>query len=293
MINLGELAQIESGVVFPNVHQGHTEGDFPFAKVGDISRAVDGGARRISTARNYISQETATRLRARPFPAGTIVFAKIGEAIRLNNRAITTRPMLFDNNVMGVTPRQGAIDLDYLFFYLQTLDFYLLTNTTAVPAIRKSELEELAVPLPAMREQKRIARLLINANNLRCTRRYALETCDELLPASFIKIFGDPFSAQAGELVRLDDILAIQPQNGLYAPTDRYTSADDLTGTKTVHMSDLFGGIVAPQKLKRILLDPSEIAKYGLSDGDILIARRSLNYEGAHSLVGFTRYQSR
>jgi type I restriction enzyme S subunit len=46
-------------------------------------------------------------------------------------------------------------------------------------------------------------------------------------------------------------------------------------------MSDLFCGIVTPGNLKRALLETSEVAKYNLSERDLLVARRSLAYEGA------------
>jgi type I restriction enzyme S subunit len=48
-----------------------------------------------------------------------------------------------------------------------------------------------------------------------------------------------------------------------------------------VHMSDLFYGMVVRGKLKRALLENTEIEKYSLVQNDLLIARRSLTFEGA------------
>jgi len=193
-VPLGEVACIDSGITFPNALQGSATGDVPFAKVGDISIAVADGTGVISTARNFISTETVQRLRAEPFPEGSIVFAKIGEAIRLNNRAITTRPMLFDNNVMGITPDTTRVDTLYLFYFLQTIDFYSFANTTAVPSIRKSDLAEIEVPLPDLTSQRAIVSRLRRANDLRRTRRHALQLCDEFLPAAFLEMFGEASS---------------------------------------------------------------------------------------------------
>jgi type I restriction enzyme S subunit len=190
-VPLGDIATIESGSVFPNALQGLTSGDYPFAKVADISQAVASGTHQISRARNYVSADTARGLRAAPFPTGTIVFAKIGEAIRLNNRAITTVPMLFDNNVMGVTPNLDVVDVDYLFYFLRTLDFYTLANVTAIPALRKSDLADMEVPCPTLPEQRQIAARMKLVNHLRRTRRYALQLCDEFLPAAFLQMFAN------------------------------------------------------------------------------------------------------
>ncbi len=51
---------------------------------------------------------------------------------------------------------------------------------------------ECSVPLPSITEQQRIARLLQQADRLRRMRHYALQMCNELLPAAFLERFGEP-----------------------------------------------------------------------------------------------------
>jgi type I restriction enzyme, S subunit len=53
-------------------------------------------------------------------------------------------------------------------------------------------LRACSIPLPSMAEQLRIATILDQANRLRRMCRYALQMCDEFLPATFVKMFGDP-----------------------------------------------------------------------------------------------------
>ena len=55
--------------------------------------------------------------------------------------------MLFDNNLMGITLVLIWLTV-YLMFYLKTLDFYQLASSTIVPALRKSVMAGLRVPLP-------------------------------------------------------------------------------------------------------------------------------------------------
>ncbi len=188
---LGELVDFYSGVGFPTEFQGIAEGELPFAKVSDISNALQDGERTISTASNYIDNDVARRLRAKPFPKGTIVFAKIGEAIRKNRRAVSSREMLFDNNVMGIYPKAKAVDTNYLIRFLDTVDFYKLANSTAVPSLRKSVLSELRIPLPPLDEQKRIAAILDKADALRAKRRQAIALLDSLAQSIFLEMFGD------------------------------------------------------------------------------------------------------
>jgi type I restriction enzyme S subunit len=200
---LEEIAEIKSGVGFPISMQGCESGDFPFAKVGDISNRARSGEQFISDAPNWVKNEDLSTLKFTPFPTGTIVFAKIGEAIRKNFRAVSTRPMLFDNNVMGVIPQEERVDTTYLYFYLRTLDFYHLAGKTTVPAIRKSTIEKLKIPLPPLEEQRRIAAILDKADGVRRKRKEAIRLTEELLKSTFLEMFGysSDESVSIGELL--------------------------------------------------------------------------------------------
>ena len=207
---LEEIAEIKSGVGFPISMQGCESGDFPFAKVGDISNRARSGEQFISDAPNWVKNEDLSTLKFTPFPTGTIVFAKIGEAIRKNFRAVSTRPMLFDNNVMGVIPQEERVDTTYLYFYLRTLDFYHLAGKTTVPAIRKSTIEKLKIPLPPLEEQRRIAAILDKADGVRRKRKEAIRLTEELLKSTFLEMFGDPVTNPKGwEKIKLGNLCTI------------------------------------------------------------------------------------
>jgi type I restriction enzyme S subunit len=152
---LGEVATVLPGFGFPERLQGRRDGDFPFLKVRDISRAVLEGDTYARTADNYVTTRDCAELRARPLPAGTIVFAKIGEAIRLNRRAILAQDSLVDNNAMGALATSGLETL-FLFYYLTTLKLGDVSRATTVPSVRKSDVESLQLPLAPLPEQRRI-----------------------------------------------------------------------------------------------------------------------------------------
>ena len=193
-ISLSEIADLEAGSGFPVNYQGETSGDLAFAKVSDISNVVRSGSRHIESAKNYISRQKAKELKAKVFPPGTIVFAKIGESIKGNMRAMTTCEMLFDNNVMGISSTSKEINHIFLFHFLNTLDFYSLANKTSVPALRKSDLQRIQVPFPPIAEQKRIAAILDKAEELRGLRRKALGELDAIVQSIFLKMFGNPLT---------------------------------------------------------------------------------------------------
>ena len=197
-VPLESIADIQSGAGFPTKYQGNHSGEIPFAKVGDISKSKQAGENRISTANNYVSREVARNLRAKIFAPDTIVFAKIGEAIRGNRRVITDAPMAFDNNVMGLSPDKSKVDPSYLYHFLETVDFYLLANSTTVPSIRKTDMSSLQVPLPTLDEQKRIATTLDQADTLRRLRQRVLDKLNTLGKSIFYEMFGDPATNPMG-----------------------------------------------------------------------------------------------
>ena len=198
MVDLRDIAEIRSGIGFPLALQGREKGDFPFAKVGDISNQARCGSNFISDAPNWVTNEDISTLKTKTFPSGTVVFAKIGEAIRQNFKVVTNRPMLFDNNVMGVIPNTTLIDTKFLLFYLKKLDFYYLTEKTTVPSIRKSRIESLKIPLPSLEEQRRIATILDKADSIRRKRQEAIRLTEELLRSQFLEMFGDPVTNPKG-----------------------------------------------------------------------------------------------
>ena len=201
LAQLGEIAELQAGVGFPVHLQGRSSGDYPVAKVGDISRVGRSGAAVISAAEHYIDEGDLARLKARPIPPGSVLFAKIGMAIRQNHRVIAGCALLVDNNAMAAIPTRRVASR-YLYHFLRTVDLYELAAATTVPALRKSRLERLTVPLPPLAEQKRIAGILDAADALRAKRREAIAQLDTLLQSAFLDMFGDPVTNPMGWGVR-------------------------------------------------------------------------------------------
>ena len=156
VVRLGHVAEAVSGVGFPKELQGQTEGEVPVFKVGDISNALKNGTRHLRRSPNHLSAEAARGLVKNLMPAGTTVFAKIGEGLKLNRRAILAQPSLVDNNVMGLIPKASTVMPDYLFYFMQTVDLGELSQATAIPSVRKSDVVDVPFPLRSLDEQTRV-----------------------------------------------------------------------------------------------------------------------------------------
>jgi type I restriction enzyme S subunit len=156
VIELGQIADIVSGIGFPKRYQGRKEGEIPVYKVSDISKAWKEGSLYLDESPNNISKDEVEGLRGKLLPPETIVFAKIGEALRLNRRAFISKPSIIDNNVMGLVPNRSYVVPRYLFYFFLQIDLGKLSRATAVPSVRKSDVSQIQVPLPPLNEQRRI-----------------------------------------------------------------------------------------------------------------------------------------
>ena len=77
--------------------------------------------------------------------------------------------------------------------------------------------------------------------------------------------------------VRFEELYAEPSRNGVYKPKQFHGS-----GVRIVNMGEMFAyDIIADQEMKRLAMTDTEMARFGLADGDLLFGRRSLVEAGA------------
>jgi len=86
-----------------------------------------------------IPERIVEKIKGTIFPKDSIVFAKIGEALKLNRRAITYSPCLVDNNVFVLIPDKNKVLSKFLFYFTLTMDLSNLSWATTVPSLRKQD----------------------------------------------------------------------------------------------------------------------------------------------------------
>lgn len=180
-VRLGDVCDFYSGTGFPNEFQGKKNGEFPFYKVGDISKNVLSGHQNLIYCENYIDSNVVNKIKGTIIPADTVVFAKIGEALKLNRRAITTCDCLIDNNTIGIKARTSKIRNLYFYYFMCNLDIQKLAESTTVPSVRKTKLMNVEIILPDINEQESIERLLNKITKLIYYRKQQLKKLDELV----------------------------------------------------------------------------------------------------------------
>jgi len=159
---LSAVAAVQSGAGFPDRYQGQSDGEIPFYKVSDMN--IAGNEREMVFENNSITEEARRELGAFLFPQGSTIFPKIGGAIATNKKRLTTRDCCVDNNVMGVIPKPGKINSEFLFYFFLAHDLSEFANEAHLPSIRKTVVEDWPIILPvSLAEQQRIVGLLDEA----------------------------------------------------------------------------------------------------------------------------------
>jgi type I restriction enzyme S subunit len=149
------------GAGFPIDEQGLTDEELPFYKVGDLKEAADG--RNMIGAPNTISREIADKLRATIVPPNAVVYAKIGAALLLNRRRVTTVPCCIDNNMTAYIPDAEQLEIRWVHYWLSILDFGEFVNPGAVPSFSEGYQSVVPIFVPPLKEQEKIADYLDSA----------------------------------------------------------------------------------------------------------------------------------
>lgn len=212
---LGEICEFYSGTGFPVTYQGKAIGDFPFYKVGDIANNVVAGNVYLSLCNNYISNQDALEIKGTIIPKDTVVFAKIGEALKLNRRALTSCNCLIDNNAMGIAPKRKFLQTGYFFYFMKNLKLQNFAESTTVPSVRKSKLEQIEIETPPLNTQNEVERTLDKISSLITIRQHQLQKLDELIKARFVEMFGMPGTDTKGwGLQYLGTCCELNPKKG-------------------------------------------------------------------------------
>ena len=177
------------------------------------------------------------------------------------------------DGVKVLAPRDG-FDAKFIYYYLLSCD---------IPSRGYSRhfkfLKEQVIPVFAPSEQRRIVEILDEADQLRRLRREADAKAARILPALFLKMFGDPATNPMGwDLTTIGNVTSAID----YGTSTK--SSDDGSGMPLIRMGNVdYNGHLDLRNLKHIQLSESEVARFRLWDGDILFNRTN-----SKELVGKT-----
>lgn len=187
-MKLGEITKVGAGQGAPQGTKSFGREGCPFIRAGSLddlcADGYFGGLERVSSA-------VATEYGLHLYPANTIVFAKSGMSATKNRIFKLTQPAYVVNHLATIEP-SSRVSPEFLRYWLEYFDPSRLIKDPSYPSISQEDIEDVEIDLPSLTDQNEVAATLRHADHLRSMRRHALQMCDELLPAAFLALFGDP-----------------------------------------------------------------------------------------------------
>lgn len=173
-----------------------------------------------------------------------------------------------------IIPLLPKADLDraYLAYFLRSPDIVRqISERTAgarMPRADMDHLFSLTIPLPPLPEQRRLVDILSRAEGIVRLRREAQKKVQELIPALFPDMFGDPATNPKGwPIMPLLDVAEII--SGV--TKGRKLNFDESISLPYIRVANVQDGHLNLAEIKYIAVRPNEIEKYHLEPGDLLM----------------------
>ncbi|TAK69205.1 MAG: restriction endonuclease subunit S [Actinomycetota bacterium] len=180
-------------------------------------------------------------------------------------------PTVATNFVRVLRTDPTVTDSRYVFHFLRTPTF----ASAIAPFVRGATIKNLAVesafaainiPLPPLSEQRRVAAILDHAEAICTKRRQVLAHLDSLTGAVFQEMFRDapgttPMSAVVEEF--------------RYGTSNK--SGD--SGYPALRIPNVVGGAIDTDEIKTVLVEPAELRRLTLREGDLLFVRTNGNQD--------------
>ena len=183
--SLGDLAEITSGFAFKSEQFNSLGNGLPLVRIRDV---VDGNSD------TYYSGDYKPEFVVLDGDALIGMDGQFNLSLWRGGRA------LLNQRVCKVSAVSKRLDQSYLLHFLPAAlkEIEDRTPFVTVKHLSVKTLREIAVPLPPLLEQRRIAAILDKADALRAKRREAIVKLDQMLQAVFVDMFGDPLTNSNG-----------------------------------------------------------------------------------------------
>lgn len=181
-----------------------TDGDWitarnmdPSGNIRLIQLADIGIGRFLNRSSKFINEEKFAQLDCTQLESNDVLISRMADPIgraclvpNLSQRAITAV------DVTILRTDRSVADPRFIMFLCNTSEFRSAVESAATGTTRsritRRNLERIQIPLPPPSEQRRIVKILDQADHLRRLRAEADAKADRILPALFLKMFGDP-----------------------------------------------------------------------------------------------------
>jgi len=189
-VRLGDYIQLLGGGTPSKDVEAYWNGDIPWVSVKDFKED------HITSTQDLITIEGVKNSATRIIPADTLLIAT---RMAVGKVAINTVDVAINQDIKAITCNKELFP-KFLFYFFKANEQHLqsLASGATVKGIKINHITDLAIPLPPIPVQQRIADILDKADALRRKDQELLKKYDQLAQAIFIDMFGDPVKNEKG-----------------------------------------------------------------------------------------------
>ncbi|MET3174850.1 UNVERIFIED_ORG: type I restriction enzyme S subunit [Arthrobacter sp. UYCu721] len=264
LCRLGDYVEILSGFAFDSSRFA-ADGEMPLIRIRDVVRG------RTDT---YYSGPFDDRFVVRE---GDLLVGMDGD---FNREAWSSEPALLNQRVCRISPLVAHLDRRYLYHFLPQalMEIWHATPFATVKHLSVKTIREIALPLPPLSEQRRIAAILDKVDELRAKRLQALANSDALIQSLFhATVDGTKVLLPAMTLADLG--LSFSSGKNLISG-----DGDAHANNRVIKVSAVSGGIFQPSESKPLPRTYVPNEQHRIRTGDLLFTRAS----GSLDLIGIS-----
>lgn len=253
--SIGEICNILSGYAFDSNLFTEDSQDTPLIRIRDVVRGYTNTYTKESSDSKYIVRN------------GDLLIGMDGE---FNIAPWKSDNAFLNQRVCKIWCSSNEVIEKYLFYFLPKAlkDIERETSFVTVKHLSVKSINKIQIPLPSLETQKQIAQTLDTAAELLAMRKQQLEELDTLIKSTFYDIFGDPDNNPYS----WDTCLLGETANIVSGITKgrklREASTKPIPYMRVANVQD---GHLNLSEIKQIEVHDSEIVKYQLINGDLLM----------------------
>ena len=186
IVKIGNIAKILSGYAFNSLE--YSDSGFRVIRITNVQNG-------------YISNDNQKFIKSNKslerftLSDGDILISLTGNVGRVGKIGKENLPAVLNQRVGKIIILSKDVISDYLFHILKSGVFESMLIEKAKGIAQKnigsSDIESIEIPLPSLEDQKRIVRILDQADALRQKRKQSIELLDDYLKSVFLEMFGD------------------------------------------------------------------------------------------------------
>jgi type I restriction enzyme S subunit len=184
---IGEIETlIKTGKTPPSKEERYYNGNINWYTPGDLDKE-----KFLGKSNRTITEEAIAENKATILPKHTVVIGAIGDIGKLG---ITTIELCTNQQITGIRTND-EVYFEYFYYWLKANKQLLQSNAknAILPILNNENIRSIKIQFPKdINDQKRIAKVLSQCEELIQKRKESIDLFDDLLKSKFFEMFGDP-----------------------------------------------------------------------------------------------------